>query len=267
MPRKGDYKPKLNLVGEKFGLLTVEKYAGYKRHPDNTLYHLWECKCDCGNTKITDTKSLRSGHCKSCGCIPSKPRFPKYKHNMTDSRLYNVWKSMKGRCYTKSCSAYKLYGGRGITVCDEWKNDFETFYYWAMQNGYKPGLTIDRIDVNGNYTPDNCRWADYYTQANNKTDTKYYEIDGKTLTLREASEVYNIPYKTLKGRIDSGHTITEAVYEVSNHKYDITFNGETHTIPEWSKITGIKKVTLYRRFNAGWSIENMLTKPVDNKKD
>lgn len=269
---KGKYVPKKILTGQKFGKLTVIEYAGYEFDAGNRAQHLWKCACDCGGEKIVQARLLLSGHCKSCGCIPHLPKNITWiKHHLTDTPLYNVWKSMKGRCYTKSNSAYKHYGARGITVCEEWKKDFTAFYKWAIANGYdpnKPGreCTLDRIDVNGNYEPSNCRWATMITQANNKTDTVLREFQGEMLTTRQISEITGVPYRTIKGRIDQGFSIYEAVYGSPNgKKIHLWLNNEKHTIKEWASITGLKTITIRARLARGWSVEKALTTPASDK--
>ena len=126
------------------------------------------CLCDCGNTKEIYKYDVLSGRTKSCGCL-QRERTSKAntKHGKHNNRLYNIWCGMKQRCYYKNHVRYSRYGGRGITVCDEWVNSFKAFYNWAIENGYKEGLSIDRIDNDGNYEPCNCRWVDYKTQYEN----------------------------------------------------------------------------------------------------
>lgn len=271
MGKKGEFIPRHDLSGKRFGKLTVVNYAGYKTGKTGIHYHLWNCKCDCGGEKVATSRDLESGHTQSCGCISHAPHRPaRLTHGKSYTRLFNVWKSMKGRCYTPSCCSYERYGGRGITVCDAWKNDFQTFYDWAMENGYdetaKQGeTTIDRIDVNGNYCPENCRIANKLTQANNKTDTKYYEIDGIQLTLREISVAYNIPYKTLRGRIDRGYSIQDAVYGSFSRVRRYTYKGKTYTVAEMSKEFGIKGITLYRRLQAGYTVAEAIETPTDRR--
>ena len=148
-----------DLTGMRFGRLIAIKYVGKSR---------WLCKCDCGGTKVTRASSLKSGYTKSCGCIGGHTT-----HGLSHTRLYQTWCNMKSRCYREGSTHYAHYGGRGIKMCDEWKNDFKAFYDWAMANGYDPKargheLTIDRIDVDGDYTPDNCRWTDASTQCRNR---------------------------------------------------------------------------------------------------
>ena len=155
----------IDLTGQKFGRLTViERVESAKKK--NTI---WRCLCDCGVEKNIPACDLKSGHTKSCGCLlREKASKLKTKHKETGTQLYNTWCSMKARCCNRNHEHYKYYGERGITVCDDWKNDFVKFRDWALSNGYSDNLTIDRINVNGNYEPENCRWATKEVQAQNK---------------------------------------------------------------------------------------------------
>ncbi len=163
-----------DIAGKRFGRLTVIERYGVNNHRNIT----WKCICDCGNVVIEDGSSLRSGHTKSCGCLMTEIVSAQFKkHGGSKSRLYVVWGGMIARCTNPSHTAYKNYGGRGISVCDEWKNDFAKFQKWAYENGYDENAkthvcTIDRINNDGNYGPNNCRWVDMKTQCNNTQRNK-----------------------------------------------------------------------------------------------
>ena len=158
-----------DLTGKKFERLKVIEYYGNNKNGKA----LWLCQCECGNTKIILGNSLLSKLTLSCGCYNKElVKKVNIKHNMSYSRLYKVWQGMKTRCYNPNFIYYCNYGGRGIMICDEWKNDFSKFYEWAINNGYKEGLTIDRINNDGNYEPDNCRWITRAEQNRNQRKTK-----------------------------------------------------------------------------------------------
>lgn len=183
----------LDLTGKRFGKLTVVKEAERVRG-----LHAWECICDCGNTSIVPTASLRTGNTKSCGCLSKS-------HGGSGTRLYIVWTRMMDRCYRTKTERYKNYGARGITVCDDW-HDFSNFRDWAMQSGYDPqakryDCTLDRIDVNGNYEPSNCRWITMKEQSQNTTRSHFVTVNGETLTLSQASEKYDISAATIWARL------------------------------------------------------------------
>ena len=145
---------------------------------------MWECVCDCGKTTCVLTVNLTQGRTKSCGCLKNEKLIQRSTtHNQRHTKLYEVWKTLKQRCINPNSQAYKNYGGRGISVCDDWRDSFPSFYDWSMKNGYKEGLSIDRIDNNGNYCPENCRWVDKRTQANNTRTNHYLTYLGQTKTL------------------------------------------------------------------------------------
>lgn len=189
----------IDLTGQKFGKLTVVSKAERLSH--NTR---WLCVCECGNSTITSSGNLKRGHTRSCGCV--KKDSPNRSHGQSESRLYYVWRNMLNRCYNPKVSDYPNYGGRGIEVCDEWRDNFQSFFDWAMQNGYNENLkrgecTLDRKDTNLNYTPDNCRWTNEKTQQNNKRNNRYITYQGKTRTLSQWAEEKNIKVSTLHKRL------------------------------------------------------------------
>lgn len=188
----------LNLTGKRFGKLVVIKTAGKTK---NGAY-LWQCKCDCGNEIIANVGNLKNGHTKSCGCLRvdrCKTNFT--KHGLEHTRLYGIWSDMRLRCYDEKNIAYHRYGGRGITICDEWKNDVKAFYDWATANGYKDSLTIDRINNDGNYCPENCRWATVKEQASNRRSNILVTHNGKTQTMKKWANEVGTPYKVVWARM------------------------------------------------------------------
>lgn len=197
----------LDLKGKRFHkLLVIEKVENQKHKT------MWKCQCDCGNTTLVLTGNLNSNRVKSCGCLKNEKLIERsITHNQRHTNLYEVWKTMKQRCFNPNNNAYKNYGGRGITMCDDWKINFISFYKWSTDNGYNKGLTIDRIDNNGNYCPENCRWTDRRTQANNSRWNKHIVINGKDDTLANWLRFYNINYDKYYRRIKRGYSEQEAL--------------------------------------------------------
>lgn len=202
---------KYNLIGRRFGRLTVIENA-----PNKGRNRMWRCKCDCGNEAVVATGCLTGGDTKSCGCyMKDRIRETHIKHGQTKTKLYKVWSEMKRRCNNPHDNVFKHYGGRGITYTPEWER-FEPFMEWAESNGYQDarrGLyTLDRINVNGNYTPDNCRWIPQSEQARNTRTTKRYRLLETTHTLSEWSEIVGISHGTLWARIHNyGWTVEKAL--------------------------------------------------------
>lgn len=213
----------IDLTGMTFDALRVVGRAESHITPKGTAITMWECKCQCGKTVIATSQNLRRRHTRSCGCL-----FP--QHNLTHgdctdgqvSRLYNIWYQMIQRCYNAKNPKYPLYGGRGITVCDDWKGEYTKFKTWAMSNGYEENLTIDRANVNGNYSPENCRWATRREQANNTRRNVLITYDGDTKTMSEWATQYGIPYKTLWHRLNNGWEIPKAISTPLSGKGDDT---------------------------------------------
>lgn len=199
---------KFDLTGKRFGRLTVVR----KTKNRNGLT-MWLCKCDCGTEKEVRTTHLRSGASKSCGCHQYdhlKTRERNYPENIRIRRLYYIWRNMLNRCKDKNNIGYKNYGGRGISVCEEWYNYIQ-FANWALNNGYKDNLTIDRINNNGNYEPSNCKWSTIQEQHNNRRNSRLETINGKTKTVAEWAKEYGLYAKTVYRRLDRGIDIIDAL--------------------------------------------------------
>lgn len=159
----------VDLTGKKFGRLTVLKRVENKKINSRNQKSQWLCQCDCGNKTVVMGTNLRNDYTKSCGCLQREATSKANStHQGTGSKVHNVWRSMKARCYIPTCSNYEYYGGRGIKVCPEWLHDFEKFREWALENGYEDNLTIDRIDVNKDYSPENCRWITFQENCWNR---------------------------------------------------------------------------------------------------
>lgn len=200
-------KTRIDLSGKRFGRLTVLRYD----HTDKCGHGMWLCQCDCGNKKIVIGGNLKSGNSKSCGCLHNEQLAERTTtHGCYGTRLYWIWAKMKSRCMNYKDKYFADYGGRGITVCDEWLK-FEDFQDWAMANGYTDELTIDRIDVNGNYEPSNCRWATRMEQTANRRVSRCITFDGKTKTISQWAAEYGLNYYTLYSRVKRGWPIEEAL--------------------------------------------------------
>lgn len=178
-------------------------------------------------------------------------------------RLYNIWRGMKRRCYDSNQPGYKNYGARGILVCEDWYNSFEKFYYWAINNGYRNDLTIDRIDNNGNYTPNNCRWVSWEGQANNRRNNVNITLNGETHTLSEWCKLKGLSYYTVQERIKCGMSYNEALrpLEVKNRYSSININGEIHSLSEWCKIKGLNYDAVLARIHRGYNVIDAIQVP------
>lgn len=217
----------IDLTGRKYGRLTV---LGFD-HKNSKRVYFWKCRCECGKDVVIAGYNLKSGNTKSCGCLGETNRqrleseFTKAHktHGLSATRINRTYRHMKERCFEKSSKDYFLYGGRGIGIDSEWLGEkgFEHFYEWSMQNGYSDKLTIDRIDNNRNYGPDNCRWADARTQANNRRTNVVYDIGNGPQTRAELCREYGMGYNKVRNRVQSGWTIEEAL-EIVPHKRRFT---------------------------------------------
>lgn len=201
----------IDLTNQRFGRLVAIEIVGFNKRNRP----IWRCKCDCGNYYEVIADSLRSGNTTSCGCyhkeLVSKlgKRTIQYNtkrtHGKSRTRLHHIWKHMRQRCINPNDKDYGDYGERGITLCDEWFNDFESFYNWAMENGYEENLTIDRINVDEGYSPDNCRWVTWKEQQRNKRNNYYVDYNGEKISISELAEKIGIKYTTLYQRLEKLH--------------------------------------------------------------
>lgn len=252
MEIKNSYKHKgINLIGQRHGRLTIIEKSDKGRS-------WWRVKCDCGNTM--ELLTSRFYVYKSCGCLEKSNRAALGKktttHGMTETTLYKKWCGMKARCYNPNTPHYERYGGRGITMCDEWQKSFESFRDWAYSVGYEENehyknLSIDRIDPNGNYEPTNCRWSTTIEQARNKENSVYVKVDNIKMPLEEVSEKYSIPSCFISRRIKKGQSIEEIVADwnfVHNDSSDYMkieeaieyYNVGRSTIDRWIKSGKLK---------------------------
>lgn len=191
-----------DLTGQKFGRLTVVALD----HRDNTYKGFWLCECDCTehNRVIVYGGNLKSGCTRSCGCLARERAVEtNTKHGHSRTRLYHTWQHIVQRCENKNDKDYSNYGGRGVSVYDKW-HDFEEFRNWSLNNGYNDNLSIDRKDVNADYSPENCRWTDSIVQQNNKRNNHLVTYGNVTHTIAEWSRIFNINYQTLHGRVGRG---------------------------------------------------------------
>lgn len=195
-----------NIVGQRFGRLTVIGRAPNKATGNSQ----WVCQCDCGNITVVKRTSLFNKTSQSCGCLRNETMKEKMTtHGLSQTKLYTVWEGIKRRCNNPDYCLYKGYGARGIRVCEAWL-DFENFYDWAIRNGYKKGLSIERIDNNGNYEPSNCKWATKKEQARNRRSNKLITYKGETHCVYEWAEILGINKKTLSTRLFRGWEIEKA---------------------------------------------------------
>ena len=251
----------IDLTGQRFGRLSVIKRA--ENHKGRVA---WLCKCDCGKFHIIISKSLRNGACQSCGCLDLESRaLRQTTHNLSNTKLYNIYMSIKSRCKNINNERFSSYGGRGITICEEWNNDFLSFYNWSMSNGYIDGLTIDRINNNGSYEPNNCRWTDMKVQNNNRRNNKFITYNGKTKTLQQWADSLGINQDNLSSRLIRGWTFEKAISYKPNetHYVYIEYNNKKKTISEWAREQNIPMQILWHRIRiAKWDIEKALITPV-----
>ena len=252
-----------NLIGKKYGNLTViglsDKMSGRKSY--------WYCKCDCGNEIEVRSDNLTTGNTLSCGCLKKaqdRVNLTKFhRHKESHTKLHDTWLGIKQRCLNPNNKSYINYGGRGITVCKEWSESYENFRDWSLNNGYADNLSIDRIDVNGNYEPSNCRWANAKQQANNRRSNLEITYNSETKTLMQWAEVFNLPYSAVTQRYKRCVRGDE-LFAPLNTKYmpkTVYYNGKLHNLAEWARIYNLNRRTVQQRYNKGIKPPELFEKP------
>jgi hypothetical protein len=234
-------------IGDVFGKLTV---IDVKINPNGGVK--CTCHCECGNIRMFDRSALIRGNNKSCGCLSKS-------HGLTGSRIYLAWGNMKRRCNDPTNKSYANYGGRGISYDKRWER-FENFYE-DMKDTYADNLTLDRIDVDANYSKENCRWADKKTQANNMTTNHLISFNGETLTIAEMARKYNLDYELFRHRLKMGWTVERAMNPIEQQE-EINYNGETKTVSQWAEEIGLTYHQLKKRLMRGWTVERAITQPL-----
>jgi len=200
-----------DFVGRRFGRLVVLSEAPRRITPSGYKVRIMNVLCDCGTHKEIHLQSLKNGQTVSCGCRMREVGYEIKKHGLSNHPLYTVWNGMNRRCSEPSFKDYNLYGGRGIDVCEKWKTDFKSFYDWAIKNGWQKGLHVDRRKADGNYCPSNCRIVTPKQNANNKRNTRFFEINGVRRSLSEWCEKYGVSIKNTGKRLRNGHNIKSAL--------------------------------------------------------
>jgi hypothetical protein len=250
MPRK------IEMTGKRYGRLVVLGEHG-KVHGSIIT---WACLCDCGNSKVIRGDKLRNGETRSCGCFARESASERFtKHGGRKTKLYGIWSGMVNRVTNPNNDRYDSYGGRGIKVCDRWM-DFGNFRN-DMGDTYRPGLTIERIDNDGNYEPGNCRWATWQEQARNKRTSHIIAREGEGIALAEAVEGTGIKYSTVEARINAyGWSTERALTEEVRKARIIEFRGYSANGSKWATLLGVSSEMLRYRFaRKGWSSERTIT--------
>lgn len=210
----------LDLTGKRFGKLVAIKRGEDELRKDGRHNSTFICQCDCGNIVRVVSSRLKSGNTQSCGCLHKQKTSEINKsHGMRNTRIYGIWCRMKQRCYNPNSIDYKEYGGRGISVAEEWKNSFENFMEWSMISGYSDNLTIDRKDNERGYSPDNCQWVSRSIQSNNKRNNRKISFNGKIQNISEWAKETGISRATIAKRIDIlGWSVEDALTKAVRHK-------------------------------------------------
>lgn len=242
--------PIIDITGTRWGRLAVVSYVGYGQYL---------CRCDCGVEKRAGGAALRSGMTTSCGCYAKEATSNRSKtHGLSKTRMYQLWAGMKARCYRKTSPDYPQWGGRGISVCPQWRDSFEQF---LADMGDRPkGATLDRIDNDGNYEPGNCRWASRKEQNRNRRDNLQLTMNGETRCVNEWAEHLGIDASTFRARIRRGWSIEKAAkVPIATQERIIEVGGEARSVTAWANHLGIPRETIYSRLRRGVTPEKALS--------
>lgn len=248
-----------DISGVRFGRLVAIKATSQKRYN-----YIWECLCDCGEIVEVLGGRLASGKTTSCGCLKREMDKTRSKtHGHSKSRTYHIWLGMRNRCYNKNVKAYPHYGGRGITICDRWRNSFPSF---LEDMGEAPArLSIDRINNDGNYEPSNCRWATDLTQARNCRKNVMITAFGKTLCVSEWAQELGVSGATISKRIRLGLTPEDAITIPAQKPKTLKISGLDLTVSQWSEKSGLMAKTINKRIRHGWTPEAAVNMPLFNR--
>ena len=235
-----------NLKGRLFGRLTVIDFAGY----GSSRKTQWLCQCSCGKRSVVKSANLKNGNTRSCGCLEQESKMhANKKHGLRHHPLYHTWLNVKDRCNNPNNRHYNNYGGRGINICPQWQECFKSFYDWAMSSGWKRGLTIERINVNGDYAPANCCWIPLSQQAKNKRNTILIELQGEKFHVEEVAKILGIAKSTVYSRLQRHGDLTlrrECKRPVVQYTADDTFVAEYKSAREAMRQTGVQQSDITR---------------------
>lgn len=254
---------KIDLSGRVFGRLTVLAEHAVRSRRGSA----WECRCQCGNAKVVPGVQLRNGSTKSCGCLIAETlRKRNTTHGLYRTPEHHSWRGMNERCFNPNHKNYNIYGGRGITVCDRWRV-FENFLA-DMGTRPSPKCSIDRIDTNGNYEPPNCRWATTGEQSNNRSNNRIVVVCGESMTIKQACDKYNLPYRTIEVRLLRGWTDSDAIFTpiVTPKMRTVEIDGKSLAFADACRMFGISTAAAFARIKAGASEYDAVTKPLTKRR-
>lgn len=264
-----------DLTGMRFAKLVVLKKGEPYITKNNEHHTTWVCQCDCGNIKTIRANGLLTKHTLSCGCLRTENRIKAIKkHGMSKTRIYGIYLGMIDRCYDSvHCGSYHYYGGRGISICEEW-DEFINFYNWAMANGYEETLTIDRIDNDGNYEPNNCRWVTMAVQESNKRTNHYIEFNGEKMTMSQCAKMNGVSINAFRYLVcNLGETPEDAIKNILYKKehpeeFDrrryVIYQGEKMCVADCVRKANVKRDSLIKYIGKGMTADEAVAKIREN---